>query len=344
MCGIAGIHRRTDAPFPKIGRFADELLLGSEGRGKDSTGYLVMLDNGKVQIEKAAVSARTFVKRRSTFSADARTVLLHTRYATRGAKTQLNAHPQISGRCAAVHNGTIYNADELFATFRLKRRAQVDSEIIPALIDHAGWEDAASALELMTGGAAIAVVNADHPREVILAKTQTYPLVYLATEDFVVWASTEKAIVEAFRFAHGTTPPRGEWGILGPWSMMRVNGDITMHWLEPVEPPKPPKGKTSAKGKARKARKAAVAKTTVKATEKPRKGTRGKGAGRNTSGPARASQRRTAAQVHEPWSEDDPVLDVMRWTGMTYAQAHEAVYGQNGYGELAAMMRESRGL
>lgn len=340
MCGIAGIHRRTDAPMPKMGRLANELLLANEGRGPDSTGYLVMLDSGKVQIEKAAVTASTFVKRRKSFSEDARTVLLHTRYATRGKVTQLNAHPQISGRCAAVHNGTIYNADELFKTFGLKRRATVDSEIVPALIDHAGWDEAGAALELMTGGAAVAVVNADHPREVILARTESYPLVYLATEDFVVWASTEKAIVQAWRFAYGTTPPRGEWGMLGPWSMMRVNGELSMHWLDPVVPVKPKASRASAKGKARKARKAATRKTAASATVRPSGRTRRPKAGRNTSGPRAAGESLSVAQ---PWQEDDPVLDVMRWTGMSYRESHEAVYGETIYDELATMMRAERG-
>lgn len=317
MCGIAGIHRRSDKPFPKMGRFADELLLGIETRGMDSTGFLALKDSGKVQVEKVPVTARRFVKSRMRFDADARTVLLHTRFATRGKVNKLNAHPQISGRCAAIHNGTIYNADELFDTFGITRRAQVDSEIIPALIDHAGWDEAGAALELMTGGAATAVVNVEHPREVLLARTQTYPLIYLATEDFVVWASTEQTIVQAFRFAYGKTPPKGEWGSLGPWSLMRVNGVIDLSRLDPVTPPKPPapRVKTSAKGKARKARKAKAAK---KGTEKRSPGTKGRGVGRNTP--------RAPQPVRELLGLD-AVRDVMAWTGMTYAEAFDAVYG-----------------
>ena len=139
MCGIAGIHRRGNKQIPQVNTLADYLLLGIEDRGQDATGFMAMLASGKVQVEKAVVPASKFVLGRKAISAAARSVLLHTRWATVGnARDPRNAHPVISGKCAAVHNGTIYNHREVFTAFRLPRKAEVDSEVIPAIIDYAG--------------------------------------------------------------------------------------------------------------------------------------------------------------------------------------------------------------
>lgn len=329
MCGIAGIHRLTDKPIPKMGRLAMELTLSIADRGRDSTGYLAMLDNGKVQTEKATVPARQFVTKCRAFSEEARTVLLHTRFATVGTVQPVNAHPVISGRCAAIHNGTIYNATELFKTFQLKRRGQVDSEIIPALIDHAGWDEAGAAIELMRGGAALAVVNADRPREVLLARTRSYPLVWMATADYIVWASTEKAIVTAWHWTYKTTPPKdAEWGTLDEWSMMRVNGKVEhikldapeeeLHkwsWQRPAARTTPPKQKRSKKGEARKARKAQAAT---------------KGAGKRSKGRQVPTPTRPlpvpGLLEREPWMEE-VVHTLMRVEGMNRNDAEELTYG-----------------
>src|SRR6185369_2401553 len=98
MCGIAGIHRRTDAPLPKLNMLADELLLAIEPRGRDASGYLAMMDDGKVQMQKLAIPATRFVKQRGRLRNTARNVLLHTRWATVGrAEDPRNAHPVAAG-------------------------------------------------------------------------------------------------------------------------------------------------------------------------------------------------------------------------------------------------------
>lgn len=299
MCGIAGVHRRSEEPLPRLGRLANHLLLGIEKRGPDSTGYLAMHDSGKVQLAKAPVTARKFIERRPRFSDETRSLLLHTRLATRGKVNTLNAHPQISGSVAAVHNGTIYNADDLFTTFGLKRRAQVDSEIIPALIDFVGWTHADKALGLMRGGAATAIVHSDHPREVLLARLRTYPIVWYANDDLVIWASTEHAIVTAWRYAYSTRMPRGEWGRLANWTMLRVNGDLQEYEIPHVEEEPPPK-------------------------QAPRRAVAAPVATRGSYVSPWPST--YDAWEHEPWM-DDVVRDLMRIEGYSLSEAEELVYG-----------------
>jgi glutamate synthase domain-containing protein 1 len=110
MCGIVGF---TGA------RAAAPVLLGGlerlEYRGYDSAGIAVLHD-GAIQVEK--VSGR-IAKLREKTEDGARVPgsagIGHTRWATHGAPTDLNAHPHLSndGRFAVVHNGIIENYLEL---------------------------------------------------------------------------------------------------------------------------------------------------------------------------------------------------------------------------------------
>lgn len=314
MCGIAGIHRRTDRPLRRVGKLADELLLGIENRGRDSTGYLALHDDGTVQIDKEPVTARKFTRSRALFGEGVRTLLLHTRYATKGAVNRRNAHPVVSGPIAAVHNGTIYNDDHVFRVTGVERTAQVDSEAIPAVVRAVGWDQAADALATLMGGAATAIVDVTRPREVILARLRSYPLVMLVTDDLVVWASTEMAIRAAWRITYGTQP-KGEWINVPEFTLIRVNGNLTTEAIEDLSPPKP--------------------------KVQPRPWTRTVyGSGHTTTGSAPMSkrQRKRARRngavkakqprlpLVEPWMEDE-VSAVMRWTGMSRADAEDEVFG-----------------
>ena len=225
MCGIAGFTVKQAGRVARIGLLADNLLWGIQNRGQDATGILAMTQDS-VTIQKDVVPARAFIPRRKTFSDQALTVLLHTRFATVGSAGDVRcAHPVVNGRCAAVHNGTIWNDVELFEEIGRKRNATVDSEVIPALIDWAGWDEAADVLGLTMGGAASAVVNADKTNELILFRTSSFPLVYMETEDVLVWASTREAIVSAWQATYGKVQ-------LGDFTQMR---DWTLTYIEGAE-------------------------------------------------------------------------------------------------------------
>lgn len=334
MCGIAGIHRRGDRLMPNVNRLANELLLGIEERGRDSTGFLAMLDSGKVQTERAVCAARMFTKKRPTFDKEARTVLLHTRFATVGTVSVRNAHPVISGSCAAVHNGTISNASELFRAFGIKRRAEVDSEIIPALISHAGWDQAADALSLMQGGMATAVVSSEHPTELLLARGRSYPLIAFVTDDFVVWASTERAIVSAWNFTFRERPPAGQWIRLGERAVLRI-ADGQIEYAEPTKP-KP----TGGKGKGK--RKGGGSAATKPTARKRRKASKRAARSEQDSGPAvrghrsrsnglrdtRPTGRTSLIPGRQRGALDDGMeYDLMRAAGISRAEAAELLHG-----------------
>lgn len=202
MCGIAGFHRLGDAPVPHADRLARHLLAALEERGRDASGFMALLDDGKVQLDKGLAPASRRATSMGRVRKDARTVLLHSRFATVGSpKDPRNAHPVISGRTVAIHNGTIWNADDLFREHGLPRIGTVDSEIVPAMLDAYGWDTAPEAFEGMLGGAALAIASVDRPQSLILARLRDYPLVYARPRGFVVWASTERILRRAWRIA-----------------------------------------------------------------------------------------------------------------------------------------------
>lgn len=212
MCGIAGFHLK-DPGFVKkhegMERFADVMLDKIEMRGKQATGFIaVTADNKQIVVDKRPVNATEFIKNRKPFPAGTRTVLLHTRWATQGSNEHPgNLHPVLSGTCWLTHNGVINNDDDLFKEHALVRHAEVDTEIIPALINKVGWENADKAFEKLRGSFAVAAVDpVQHPGKLILAKGSGSPLYVWETDKFITWASTAYAIREAWGEVLGTPP------------------------------------------------------------------------------------------------------------------------------------------
>lgn len=216
MCGIAGIYvkdpkSRDLPPTRDMERFINCLLLGIESRGKDSTGILsVRTGSRKAKLEKQAVPASWFTQQRGPLIGSYRTVLLHTRATTQGSeKNSLNNHPVKYGNVFVTHNGHIRNDDDLFKEHGFTRHGQVDTEIIPALLNKYGLETPREALDQIIGNMAIAAVDPRRsPDTLLLAKGQQSPLHYYETELGITWASTEQAIIDAWKAIWGVEIPR----------------------------------------------------------------------------------------------------------------------------------------
>lgn len=185
----------------------DTLLIGLEQRGNDATGIAIMReDNDMLWVLKddspayKFVSNKTYIDFMEEHLPHARTIILHTRFASVGSpRENKNNHPMFKGRVALVHNGGINNHAELFKEMKLDRAADTDSDILRAILDEEGFtKKAIRTLNRCNGPAAIAALHPDMPKHLLLGRSGS-PLVCAKYGDLLVWASDKHYIHKAMR-------------------------------------------------------------------------------------------------------------------------------------------------
>lgn len=210
MCGIAGIHilNPENAPkYSKIENAIDNMLFAIDHRGGDATGFVAISDDGQVAWQKASCDANDFYKERRNIPWGTRSVLLHTRMATQGHQAfPENNHPVKRGGIYVVHNGHIWNDNEVFRKTSRTRYGQVDSEAIAAAIAKYGITKTHEAMEIVAGAAAIGVVDETKPGYMVLARGSSSPLMFYRNENVAVFASTAEAVKRAWKVLYGTAP------------------------------------------------------------------------------------------------------------------------------------------
>ena len=203
MCGIVGaIAQRNITPILIEG------LKRLEYRGYDSCGIALRVDGA---LQRARSTARVAELEKQVQETQQAGVLgiAHTRWATHGAPTPLNAHPHFSrDRIALVHNGIIENHDELRAELKALGYAfesQTDTEVIAHLIDHLYAGDLCSAVQQavsrLHGAYAIAVICRDEPNRIVGARAGS-PLIvgvgsgenFLASDAMALAGTTDQII------------------------------------------------------------------------------------------------------------------------------------------------------
>lgn len=133
MCGIVGgVAERH------IVQILLEGLKRLEYRGYDSAGVALMESDGVIQRERQVGKVQTLADAIATSKVNGTTGIAHTRWATHGGVTQVNAHPHVSGQeIALVHNGIIENHESLRAELKAKGyefNSQTDTEVIAHLV------------------------------------------------------------------------------------------------------------------------------------------------------------------------------------------------------------------
>lgn len=240
MCGITGVYLKYPNAIPadQLDDFVDSLLIGIEPRGTHATGLCAMPFGGTgTVLTKNDKRALQFVEERHPLPANTRIVLGHTRFATQGRPQEnVNNHPVVYGTCFAVHNGHIWNDDEVFAKYDMTRLGEVDSEAIPAVFSKLGIDNAVFALEELSGGLAVAVADpVNNPDELLLAKGMQSPLIVLETDKMFVFSSEAKAIVNAWGGVIGTPPAEDKFRSLGEGEILRIKNGVTQD--EVFDPP-----------------------------------------------------------------------------------------------------------
>ena len=202
MCGIVGyIGKHHAAPIILEG------LAKLEYRGYDSTGMAVF-DGKKINIQKAA--GRLQVLENMTRGGETMPGFVgigHTRWATHGQPTDVNAHPHDNkaGTIAVVHNGIIENYQQL------KKRlldhgyefvSDTDTEVLVQLIDYYykgnPLEAITKVLHRVEGSYALGILFADHPEE-IFAVRKDCPLIVGTSSEGSFIASDVPAILKYTR-------------------------------------------------------------------------------------------------------------------------------------------------
>ncbi|MGQ7273205.1 glutamine--fructose-6-phosphate transaminase (isomerizing) [Marinobacter sp. V034] len=175
MCGIVGAVSERD-----VQEILLEGLRRLEYRGYDSAGMAIFGNDGNIMREREVgkVSALGDVLAKSGHKGV--TGIAHTRWATHGEPSKINAHPHMSGdRLAIVHNGIIENYQQLRE--RLKGEgfvftSQTDTEVVAHLVEsyYRTQGDILSAVRSaiteLRGAFALAVLRADEPDRLIVCR------------------------------------------------------------------------------------------------------------------------------------------------------------------------------
>ncbi|HQQ61412.1 MAG TPA: glutamine--fructose-6-phosphate aminotransferase, partial [Kiritimatiellia bacterium] len=201
MCGIVGyVGPKNSVPLLLEG------LKRLEYRGYDSAGVAVRLAGGELAVCKRAGRLSNLEEALEADPLAGGLGIGHTRWATHGEPSELNAHPHLdcTGAIAVVHNGIIENYLPLRAELEAKGhqfRSQTDTEVIPHLIEEILKQGGRSradavreALRTVKGAYALGLVFRDEP-DVLYAVRCGSPLIIGVGEGEQFIASDVPAIL-----------------------------------------------------------------------------------------------------------------------------------------------------
>ncbi|WP_298451033.1 glutamine--fructose-6-phosphate transaminase (isomerizing) [uncultured Prevotella sp.] len=183
MCGIVGYIGFRDA-YPILIQGLKRL----EYRGYDSAGVALINSEKAMNVYKEKGKVSNLEAIASHRDVSGKIGIAHTRWATHGEPSAVNAHPHISqsGRLALVHNGIIENYSSLKALLEKEGytfKSSTDTEVLVQLIEYMqnkydkSLENATiMALRMVVGAYAIAVVDKAFPDKIVVARKSS-PLV-----------------------------------------------------------------------------------------------------------------------------------------------------------------------
>ena len=202
MCGIVGYIGHKDA-FPILIKGLRRL----EYRGYDSAGVALVNDDGELNVYKTKGKVDDLVNYCSDKNVSGVVGIAHTRWATHGEPSSLNAHPHYSRskNLAIIHNGIIENYTQLRSHLQAKGIrfvSDTDTEVLVQLIEYIQEKkhiDLLTAVQLALheaiGAYAIAILDYRHPDTLIAARNQSPLVVGIGNDEYFI-ASDASPIVE----------------------------------------------------------------------------------------------------------------------------------------------------
>ncbi len=199
MCGIVGYLGNKNAK---------EILLSGlkelEYRGYDSAGIAV-LQNGKFDSFKAIGKLVNLEEKTKDFVTDNFSIGIgHTRWATHGKPTELNAHPHIGDESYVVHNGIIENYAELkqeLITDGVTFLSQTDTEVIVHQfeknlnISDSAFEAFKKTISELKGAYAILLVTKSTGETIFFAKNGSPMILGINDENEKYFASSDTPLI-----------------------------------------------------------------------------------------------------------------------------------------------------
>ena len=226
MCGIVGYTGPREA-----GPILLEGLRRLEYRGYDSAGIALLDGSGELFVEKRAGKLANLTAALGDQTPHAGIGLAHTRWATHGRPSDLNAHPHVdcTGRITVIHNGIIENFRELRDMLEAEGHtllSETDTEVIAHLVEDAYAGDLAeavrAALSRMDGAYALAVMHVTEPDRLVGARMNVPLVVGLGDgESFI--ASDVSAILEHTRRV--VFLEEGDIADVRPWGVTVTGAD-----------------------------------------------------------------------------------------------------------------------
>ena len=230
MCGIVGFTgEHQAAPIILDG------LSKLEYRGYDSAGMAVRDGEGEYQIVKAKGRLKALSEKTDDGNAVRGTCGIgHTRWATHGEPSEINAHPHMSddGNVVGVHNGIIENYQELKEKLIRKGYtfySSTDTEVAIKLVDyyykkyeHTPVDAINHAIVRIRGSYALALMFKDYPEEIFVARKDS-PMILGVNNGESYLASDVPAILKYTRNVY----------YIGNMEMARLKkGEITFYNLD----------------------------------------------------------------------------------------------------------------
>ncbi len=195
MCGIIGFTGNCPAKDIII-----DGLQKLEYRGYDSAGIALMTDRD-FSVRKRTGKVEELKKLCMDDPIDSCCGIGHTRWATHGGVTDVNAHPHRVGNVVLIHNGIIENYKQLVTEYALEDKlcSETDSEVVAALLDTFYEGDPTAAIKktvkALSGAFALCIMFADVP-DTIFAIRNVSPMVATHGDKGSVIASDLTALIE----------------------------------------------------------------------------------------------------------------------------------------------------